>query len=85
MLSLLPAKWSDSGQSAKDAAGNHGEEPYLDSSVALAHLLVEDRVPPAALWAEPLVSSRLLEYELWTRIHARRLGGSHERKLITRG
>jgi len=50
---------------------------YLDSSVALAHLLVEDRVPPAALWAEPLVSSRLLEYELWTRIHARRLGGSH--------
>ena len=50
---------------------------YLDSSVALAHLLVEDRVPPAALWAEPLVSSRLLEYELWTRVHARRLGGSH--------
>ena len=50
---------------------------YLDSSVALAHLLVEDRVPPTALWAEPLVSSRLLEYELWTRIHARRLGGSH--------
>jgi hypothetical protein len=50
---------------------------YLDSSVVLAHLLVEDRVPPAALWAEPLVSSRLLEYELWTRIHARRLGGSH--------
>ena len=50
---------------------------YLDSSVVLAHLLVEDLVPPAALWAEPLVSSRLLEYELWTRIHARRLGGSH--------
>ena len=50
---------------------------YLDSSVALTHLLVEDRVPPAALWAEPLVSSRLLEYELWTRIHARRLGPSH--------
>lgn len=50
---------------------------YLDSLVAFAHLLVEDRVPPAALWAEPLVSSRLLEYELWTRIHARRLGSSH--------
>ena len=47
---------------------------YLDSSVALAHLLVEDRVPPSALWAEPLVSSRLLECEVWTRIHARRLG-----------
>jgi hypothetical protein len=43
---------------------------HLDSSVALAHLLVEDRVPPAALWTEPLVSSRLLEYELWTCIHA---------------
>ncbi len=50
---------------------------YLDSSVALAHLLVEDRIPPVALWAEPLVSSRLLEYEVWTRIHARRLGPSH--------
>ena len=50
---------------------------YLDSSVALAHLLAEDRSPPAALWAESLVSSRLLEYELWTRIHARRLGPSH--------
>ena len=50
---------------------------YLDSSVALAHLLVEDCVPPAALWAEPLVSSRLLEYELWARVHARRLGPSH--------
>lgn len=50
---------------------------YLDSSVALAHLLVEDCVPPAALWAEPLVSSRLLEHELWTRVHARRLGTSH--------
>lgn len=50
---------------------------YLDSSVALAHLLVEDRIPPVALWAEPLVSSRLLEYEVWTRIHARHLGPSH--------
>lgn len=50
---------------------------YLDSSVVLAQLLAEDRVPPAALWAEPLVSSRLLEYEVWTRIHARRLGSSH--------
>ncbi len=50
---------------------------YLDTSVAFAHLLAEDRVPPAALWAEPLVASRLIEYELWTRIHARRLGPSH--------
>jgi predicted nucleic acid-binding protein len=50
---------------------------YLDTSVALAHLLAEDRHPPAALWSQTLVSSRLLEYELWTRIHARGLAGSH--------
>ena len=50
---------------------------YLDSSVALAHLLAEDRSPPESIWREPLVSSRLLEYEVWNRIHARRLGRSH--------
>jgi len=50
---------------------------YLDTSVALAHLLAEDRAPPAALWQAPLIASRLLEYELWNRIHARRLGRSH--------
>ena len=51
---------------------------YLDTSVALAQLLAEDRVPPAALWEEDvLVSSRLIEYELWTRIHARQLGRTH--------
>ncbi len=50
---------------------------YLDTSVALAHLLAEDRCPPAAIWRESLVSSRLLEYELWTRIHARKLTRSH--------
>jgi len=50
---------------------------YLDTSVALAHLLAEDRQPPVTLWSSTLVSSRLLEYELWTRIHARRLAGTH--------
>ena len=50
---------------------------YLDSSVALAHLLVEDRRPPEALWDGTLVSSRLLEYELWTPVHARGLAASH--------
>jgi len=49
---------------------------YIDSSVALAYLLAESRAPPAALWDSELVSSRLLEYEVWNRIHARRLGGS---------
>lgn len=50
---------------------------YLDTSVALAHLLAEARAPDATLWRETLVSSRLLEYELWTRLHARGLGASH--------
>jgi hypothetical protein len=49
----------------------------MDSSVALAHLLAEDRRPPERLWARSLVASRLLEYELWTRIHARDLGPTH--------
>jgi uncharacterized protein len=50
---------------------------YLDTSVALAHVLTEDRLPPEALWQETLVSSRLLEYEMWSRIQARGLGNSH--------
>ncbi len=50
---------------------------YLDTSVALAHLLAEDRQPPASLWDETLVSSRLLEYELWTMLHRRRLAGAY--------
>ncbi|MEW6269756.1 MAG: PIN domain-containing protein [Thermodesulfobacteriota bacterium] len=50
---------------------------YLDTSVALAHLLAEDRTPPAWLWSEPLVASRLLQYELWNRVHARGLSRSH--------
>jgi uncharacterized protein len=50
---------------------------YLDTSVALAHLLSEDREPPEAIWREPLISSRLIEYEIWTHIHARKLTRSH--------
>jgi hypothetical protein len=50
---------------------------YLDTSVVLAQLLAEDRVPPEELWHETLVACRLLEYETWTRIHARKLGRSH--------
>ena len=44
---------------------------YLDSSVALAYLLAEDRFPPDILWDQPLVSSRLLECEVWNRINAK--------------
>ena len=50
---------------------------YVDTSVALAHLLAEDRYPPSSFWDAALCSSRLLEYEVWTRIHARRLERSH--------
>lgn len=50
---------------------------YLDTSVALAHLLAEDRHPPVGLWEETIVSSRLLEYEAWSRVQARGLGGTH--------
>ena len=50
---------------------------YLDTSVALAELFAEDRRPPEALWSEPLVSSRLLEYELWTRVNARGAARTH--------
>jgi predicted nucleic acid-binding protein len=51
---------------------------YLDTSVALAQLFAEDKRPPDALWRETLVSSRLLEYELWTRVNARGLAKSHD-------
>lgn len=50
---------------------------YVDTSVALAQLFAEDLAPPSSLWHEQLISSRLLEYELWTRVHARGLAGSH--------
>ena len=50
---------------------------YVDTSVVLAQLLAEDRRPPAHLWNETLVTSRLMEYEIWTRLHARQLAESH--------
>ena len=50
---------------------------YLDTSVALAQLLAEDRRPPASLWNEVLVASRLMEYEIWNRLHVRSLADSH--------
>ena len=50
---------------------------YIDTSIALAHLLAEDRQPPASLWEETLFSSRLLEYEIWVPLHARGLAESY--------
>ena len=54
---------------------------YLDSSVALAQLFAEDRKPPEDLWREPLAASRLLQYEVRVRVHARGLEGSHGEKV----
>ena len=54
---------------------------YLDTSVALAQLLSEDRYPPPSFWRKELVSSRLLEYEAWTRIHSHGLSQSHSEPL----
>jgi predicted nucleic acid-binding protein len=50
---------------------------YLDTSAALAHLLAQDRHPPDSLWTQTIASSRLLEYELWTRINNRGLFATH--------
>ena len=50
---------------------------YLDTSVALAHRFAKDRAPPDRLWGEPLIASRLIGYEIWTKIHSRKLARSH--------
>ncbi len=50
---------------------------YVDTSVLLAALLAEDRHPDDEFWTGTLVSSRLLEYQTWVRLHARRLAKSH--------
>ena len=44
---------------------------YLDSSVVLAQIFAEDRSLPETVAEGALISSRLLEYETWNRIHAR--------------
>lgn len=56
---------------------------YLDSSVVLAYLLSEDRSPPDTLWEESLGSSRLLEYEVWNRVHrSSKVHGDSARALL---
>ena len=44
---------------------------YLDTSVVLAFLFAEDRAPPDRFWSQTLVASRLLEFEVFNRVHAR--------------
>lgn len=57
---------------------------YVDTSVVLAQLFAEDRYPPEAFWESgPLVSSRLLEYELWTQVNARGLSTTHAEDVRT--
>ncbi|HXG60761.1 MAG TPA: type II toxin-antitoxin system VapC family toxin [Planctomycetota bacterium] len=50
---------------------------YVDTSVLLAFIFAEDRVPPDSFWKGPLTSSRLAEYEVWTSIHARKSRREH--------
>jgi predicted nucleic acid-binding protein len=44
---------------------------YVDSSVFLAWVFGEPRRPDEAFWRRPLVASRLLVHETWTRFDAR--------------
>jgi predicted nucleic acid-binding protein len=60
---------------------------YLDTSVVLARLLAEDRSPPDSLWSQTLVASRLLEFEVFNRLHARGAAATHgndARQLVDR-
>jgi hypothetical protein len=50
---------------------------YVDSSVGLARIFAENRRPNEEFWSESIVSSRLFEYEMWSRIHALGLARTH--------
>ena len=68
------------GRSCRRVAGAcRGSEPviYVDTSVALGEILAEDRSPRSGFWDQSLVSSRLIEHEIWVRIHARKVADSH--------
>jgi predicted nucleic acid-binding protein len=54
---------------------------YLDSSVALAHVLGESVAPRDSFWSEPRNSSRLIVYETWTALHRGGLAESHATSL----
>lgn len=49
---------------------------YVDTSVILAAVLAEDRIPPSGFWEEELAASRLAEYEVHVRLHARGAGAA---------
>jgi hypothetical protein len=46
---------------------------YLDSSIALAQLLAEERTPPVTIWQEQLTSAACW----WNRLNARGVARSH--------
>ncbi len=59
----------------------------MDTSVVLARLFAEDRSPPDEFWSQTLVTSRLLEFEVFNRLHARGAAASHgidARRLVDR-
>lgn len=51
---------------------------YIDTSVVLAQLLAEDRIPKAEFWQGALVSSRLLVFEAWNRVNCRGAGAGFQ-------
>lgn len=60
---------------------------YLDTSVVLTHLFAEDRSPSDAFWSQTFVAGRLLEFEVFHRIHARAAQATHDdaaRQLVDR-
>ncbi len=60
---------------------------YLDASVVLARLFAEDRSPPDGFWSQTFVASRLLEFEVFNRVHARANAASYAvdaRQLVDR-
>lgn len=43
---------------------------YIDTSVVLSLVFAEKRQPPTNFWSQAFISSRLLEYEVFNRVHA---------------
>lgn len=53
---------------------------YLDTSVALAFIFNEANRPSKSFLQAEFVSSRLLQYELWNRLHARQASNHRHRR-----
>ncbi|HMO47678.1 MAG TPA: hypothetical protein PKB14_16825 [Rubrivivax sp.] len=59
----------------------------LDTPAVLARIFAGDRSPPGAFWPQTFVASRLLEYEVFHRVHARAAASPHgaaARQLVDR-